>query len=592
MNNARVFLAESLLVKVFDLISRISKLPTILIDLSGKLEHCNQLAHELLYETSSERVDSDGRLIVDDTDGLSQYLRLCAKNLSLIQSSLTFGDERYKLEGMRYQIEGVEKKLVLITLSLSKQINTNFKQLNEIVDLKYAVTRHKSLEQQLLLQAEELRKSKDEILKLANYDHLTGLISRGFFEQTLKKSISQCDRDGTKLALIYCDLDGFKKINDIFGHYIGDQLLVHIGKCFQNSVRKSDSVSRFGGDEFIILLGGIKDELLISIMINRIESTFTSSIEIESKLISITNSMGVAIYPDDSKSSLDLYKHADLALSEAKLKKGNACCFFSEKLWNKFTRFNLIENELRIAIEKKLLYLHYQPQYDIHSLKMIGVEVLCRWNHKSLGEISPGEFINVAEKTGLISALTVCVFDMALNQYKKWVAEFPKLFENIKLSINISAISLNDQNEFNVLLGLAKKSKITASNICFEVTETAIMSKPDLSVHLLTKSANAGYHNAVDDFGVGSTSLDLLRKLPATILKIDICFIKGICENQSDYLVVKAISRLAKAFGLYVIAEGIEESSQLEKLKELRVDAVQGYYLSKPVPPEVIPDLI
>lgn len=368
------------------------------------------------------------------------------------------------------------------------------------------------------------------------------------------------------------------------GHDIGDFLLKKVANEIKKVLPKGCVASRFGGDEFVILVDNEETILHLTKFIEKITRIFSQPINIKDSNAHISISIGVAIYPNDGSNYEELAKHADLALYNAKEITGSSYSFFSQKLKEEYIRLNKIENKLRDAITNDALFVHYQPQYDLKTMKICGVEVLCRWVDNELGTVSPAEFIVVAEQVGLIKELTKVVFNKALKEFKNCEEKYPELFENIKLSLNISAFYMDYVEAFNSLIKVVENFKIANNKVCFEVTETALIRHKKTAIKLLSKLEGEGYSNAIDDFGVGHSSLSYLKDLPVGVLKINISFIKDIDKDNKSFAITKAIIKMGSILGMYVIAEGVENQQQAELLRQVKCDAAQGFFLAKPMP--------
>ncbi|WP_131782459.1 EAL domain-containing protein [Legionella gresilensis] len=433
-----------------------------------------------------------------------------------------------------------------------------------------------------------LKETEEKLKRMVNCDHLTQLANRHMFNILLQEAIKRAKRYHHQFAVLFCDLDHFKKINDTYGHPVGDKFLQKAAEILKEQCREVDVVSRFGGDEFVILLDKITDINHIKPVLERIIAAFNKFIYVDvnnTYKIFSTISIGVALYPNAGDSVQALLQHADQALYQSKNLGKNTYHFYDETLNLTVKRQTEIENELRMALSEDTLYLVYQPQFNLNTGKIIGIEALCRWNNPKFESILPHEFIAIAENSNLINKLTYWVCNKAFQQLRAWIDNYPELFKDILLSINLSSLTLSNQGLINNLLDLIEKYRVN-QQICFEITETAAMTNIKESYKVLKKFNDIGIQNAIDDFGAGQSSLTHLKSLPVGILKIDSSFILDINNNPNDLIVVKAIINLAKALKLFVIAEGTENQEQLDILKANGCDAVQGFYLAQPLEPE------
>jgi diguanylate cyclase (GGDEF)-like protein len=403
------------------------------------------------------------------------------------------------------------------------------------------------------------------------------------FESILDDTIKNAKQFEKKFSLLFFDVHGIKKINDALGHEIGDKFLVYAASVFRDCCGEDDIAARFEGNIFIMLVNHDNQTSRILDTINKVIGVFNNSHLIDDEKIYCKISIGVANYPESGTSRLSLLIHADQALYKAKENYYTSYAFYSDKIGEEVDRFSRIESNLRQAIKSDEIYLCYQPQISLKDNKIIGLEALCRWKSEALGEISPIDFIPIAESVQLINQLTKKICEQAFRQCSEWVLEHPALFDNTEISINLSAVSLSDTDFMESILTMYADYNLEPKNICFEVTETAIMSNKEAAYHALKKISDMGFNIAIDDFGTGHSSLAYLKSLPATILKVDSSFVLDIHRDNNDLMIVSAIINLAKSLGLYVIAEGMENKEQLEILRNLEADAIQGYYFSKPI---------
>jgi diguanylate cyclase (GGDEF)-like protein len=565
----------------FEILARLnSNSMVLLLDIDGNVLDYNSKANTILLATGDKKM-----LAVDDREKIKEYLRKCSRNLNLLTGGFTQNGKRYYTEGSILSAKDNPEDIISVILFVSEKnrLVYNFKQLNQITDLSYEISKHKAL---------ALMQSEQEIRDLVNLDHLTGLASKALFYELTTNAISKASEDNKKVGPLFCDLDKFKIVNDTLGHDIGDLLLKKVANKIKKILPKGCVASRFGGDEFVILVDNEEAILNLNKFIEEITKIFSQPIEIKSCNAHVSISIGVAIYPNDGLNYEELAKHADLALYNAKEITGSSYSFFSQKLKEEYTRLNKIENKLRNAIANDALFVHYQPQYDLETMRICGVEVLCRWIDPELGVVSPAEFIVVAEQVGLIKELTTVVFNRALRESKSCEEKYPKLFENIKLSLNVSAFYMDDVEAFDNLLKTVKSFKISNRKVCFEVTETALISHKKTAIKLLSKLAREGYLNAIDDFGVGHSSLSYLKDLSIGILKIDISFIKDIDKDEKSFAITEAIIKMGSTLGMYVIAEGVENQQQTKLLRQIKCDAAQGFFLAKPMPIKDIVSLL
>ncbi|MBB6452309.1 diguanylate cyclase (GGDEF)-like protein/PAS domain S-box-containing protein [Salirhabdus euzebyi] len=424
----------------------------------------------------------------------------------------------------------------------------------------------------------EQKEMEEKIKHLAFHDDLTGLPNRKLFTEKLAKSIDNAKKENGKLAVVFLDLDRFKFINDTLGHLAGDELLMKVANRLEGVLSFEDTVSRLGGDEFIILLNNI-NEIDIDKIGKKILENFQEPFFINEQEIHTTPSIGISMYPDSGADIDTLIKNADIAMYGAKEQGKNNYQFYSNKMNKLIQRKTQIEKGLRNAISKEELYLVYQPQYQLRTKNMTGAEALLRWKHPEWGPISPAEFIPIAEETGLIVSIGEWVIEEALIQLRSWLDQghFP-----MRMSINISVRQIREQNIYRFIKKLLQKYNIPAKLICLEITET-VLQKRDEAVPVLQKLHSLGICISIDDFGTGFSSLSYLKHFPLDVLKVDKSFVDDISNGQKDYPIIQSIIDLGKNLNLQVIAEGIETEDQLLLLEKMDCDIGQGYYLNKPL---------
>ncbi|MBV1787586.1 EAL domain-containing protein [Marinobacterium sp. D7] len=434
-----------------------------------------------------------------------------------------------------------------------------------------------------------LRKQHEERLHYqAYYDSLTALPNRVLIMDRLQQLIREARRNDEYVAVMFLDLDDFKKVNDSLGHDVGDQALVQAASRLVGSVREGDSVGRLGGDEFIVLAGHFSRKESVQVVAENILESFWDTFDLGSRQIMLTVSIGIAIYPFDGESLSELLKNADTAMYLSKAQGRNRYSFFTEELNLCISRRLQIEEHLRAAIDNGELSLDYQPQYDVKSRRISGVEALLRWNSTALGQVGPDEFIPIAEQTGLIVPIGRFVLRQALSQAVRWVAQEP-LF---KLAVNISPAQFRDEGLAEFVRLELDSSGFPASRLELEITEGILMRGGPLVEGTLAKLHEMGVCLSMDDFGTGYSSLSYLRRYPVDELKIDRSFVQEMTVDQADMELVSAAISLARGLGLRVVAEGVETQEQLDALNEMECGVVQGFLLSKPVSADDIDALL
>lgn len=433
-----------------------------------------------------------------------------------------------------------------------------------------------------------VKESQKKMEQLAYFDVLTGLANRTFFKMQLRKALALSKRGHYSFALIYFDLDEFKRINDTLGHDAGDNLLIEVANRLQARLRTEDTIARLGGDEFAVLLSGIKDKDEAKQIIETIETMLIQPIKLGNNEVIISASIGVTLAPFDSMEEDTLLKHADLAMYEAKEKGKNTSHFYTKDLDFAAKERLVIENELRVAIKEKQLLLHFQPQVDIDLMKVVGFEALIRWQHPVKGMISPVRFIPVAETTGQI----VEIGEWVLAEACRFLAKLQKQGYDGKLSVNVSSRQLKDINLCSFLKQVIAQTHIDPKKLDLEITESMLMGDVESAIKQLYEFRKLDVALSIDDFGTGYSSLSYLKRFPVDTLKIDRSFIKDIPEDRDDMEISSAIIAMAQKLNLKLVAEGVETEAQIEFLRKNACYVIQGYYFSQPLPEDKIEDFL
>ncbi|MFT5960473.1 MAG: two-component system CheB/CheR fusion protein, partial [Burkholderiaceae bacterium] len=424
-----------------------------------------------------------------------------------------------------------------------------------------------------------VKNSQRRIEFLATHDELTGLPNRTLLNDRLKHAISVARRNRQKLAVLFIDLDNFKNINDSLGHDVGDILLRQATERLQHSVRDSDTLARLGGDEFVAVLDNVT-AVDINLVAGRIVDTIGASFQINGNNLFVSASIGISIFPDDGDDSVTLLKSADTAMYSAKERGRNQYQFFANEMKMIALQRMTLETGLRLAIEAGNFSMVYQPKVQIHTGAIIGAEALLRWHDPLLGDISPVQFIPVAEGCGLIVAIGNLVFDMVLSQIGRWRAVG---IVAPQIAINVSAHQLRDENFVDRIGSLITQSGLPSGCISIELTESALMERIDLVRDRLLSLEAMGVTLSVDDFGTGYSSLAYLRKLPIRELKVDRSFVDGIADQPDDRSIAKTVIDMAHALGMCVVAEGVETAAQLQVLRSDGCDIAQGFLFYRPL---------
>ncbi|MCW9057180.1 MAG: EAL domain-containing protein [Gammaproteobacteria bacterium] len=435
-----------------------------------------------------------------------------------------------------------------------------------------------------------LRKHQEEkILHQAHFDALTDLPNRFLSLDRLTQLINEAERNRELVAVLFLDLDDFKKINDSLGHDTGDKLLVEAADRLHNEVRSGDTVGRLGGDEFIILLGGLTHATDAQPVVENLLNRFRDAFKIDERELILTASVGIAIYPDDGDSPSELLRNADSAMYHSKEQGRNTYSYFTETMNQDVSRRLIIEEQMHGALDRGEFYLCYQPKIEIQSRNIIGVEALLRWNNPVLGNVNPDEFIPIAEQTGLIVPIGQYVLNESLNITSQWQQLCRHKFT---MAVNLSPRQFRDPNLITSIEAALSKSELSGESLELEITEGVLLSGHSYIHKALTTLNNMGIDLSMDDFGTGYSSLSYLRSYPFKVLKIDRSFIADIIIDIADRELVNAAIAMAHSLGLTVVAEGVETEEQLKLLASQGCEIAQGYYFSKPVSADKITELL
>ena len=421
---------------------------------------------------------------------------------------------------------------------------------------------------------------------LANHDHLTGLPNRLYLAGHLPDAIEEAKRRGHALAVLFLDLDRFKHVNDSRGHETGDKLLKTVAQRIRTTMRAEDLVVRMGGDEFVVVMRGIKGTEQVNEAAARINHALGAPMVVDGRTLVTTVSIGVALYPHDGVDMGELLRHSDTAMYQAKDRGRNNFQLFSSSMDKRLKERIAIESSLRTALETRQLDVHYQPIVDIESHKVVALEALLRWKHPNHGYVRPERFVNIAEEAGLIVPIGDFVLQRAVEDMVRWRQSAGSL---VPVAINVSAVQLQRSNLAESIERLTKQHGLEPSLLQIELTESAVFERREgrareIAQDAVGKLRELGVHIAIDDFGTGYSSLSYLKRWRVDTLKIDRSFVRDLVTDLSDLAIVSAIIAMARHLHIQVVAEGIEGWQQLEKLRQLGCGLAQGYLFAKPAP--------
>lgn len=525
----------------------------VITDIDGKIEYVNSMFTTVTGYSRDEALGQNPRMLKSDETPQSTYTDMWAH--------LTRGDIwRGELINRRKDQSIYTESAIVSPVKQADGKITNY------VAIKEDITDRKSAEA--------------HIENLAHFDQLTGLPNRIMLNDRVKYLLNMAQRNNEPLTVMFLDLDHFKNINDTLGHTIGDQVLIEMAKRIKVTIRNEDTVSRLGGDEFILLFPNTDSNAAMYIATKLITAISKSSM-IEHNELTITPSIGIAIYPNDGEDFETLLKNADTAMYRVKNSSRNGFHFFTQEMQLNLARNLQLENALRHALKRNELEVYYQPQISISDGHIIGAEALLRWHHPEFGIISPAEFIPIAESSGQIIEIGEWVLRTAIQQTKSWIDDG---FNPMIIAINLSAIQFRQKNLLTLVTDILEAVQLPSEYLELELTEAVTMHDPESVISVMNKFHEQGIRMSIDDFGTGYSSLSYLKQFKVYKLKIDQSFIRDISNDPDDRAIVSAIIDMAHNLGLQTIAEGVETAEQLAFLRLHGCNEVQGYYFSKPLP--------
>ncbi|CAN7279597.1 EAL domain-containing protein [Pseudoxanthomonas sp. LjRoot143] len=433
--------------------------------------------------------------------------------------------------------------------------------------------------------ANSLARANEELVQAALHDPLTRLPNRILLQDRIEQAIEKAKRKHEQFAVMFLDLDGFKGINDAYGHQAGDALLADVAARVRGLLRSQDTLARLGGDEFVLIIATTDPEGAAMVAQRIIDTVATTALPVQGVDLHVTGSIGIALYPSDGDSERELMAHADAAMYHTKDNGRNGYTFFAPSMNISAHQQVKLLNELRRAVERDELVLHYQPKFAAPDYRMVGAEALLRWQHPELGLLSPGAFIPAAERSGLILALGDWVLDEACRQMRAW-REAGHVIDNV--AINLSPLQFSSPSLVEAVASALARHGVPADSLTLEITETTAMRDADASLGILDELTRMGVKISIDDFGTGYSSLLYLKRLPADELKIDRAFVHELETNADDVAIVASIIALGKTLNLRVVAEGVETPGQRQHLRRLGCDLYQGYLMGEPVEADLL----
>jgi diguanylate cyclase (GGDEF)-like protein/PAS domain S-box-containing protein len=539
---------------------------------------------------------ADGILVVDTAGKIVDFNQKFLEMWNMPQTVMQLNSFESILEFISNQLDTPEK-LISIIKSSNDNINIDrFSEINlkngksfEVYSLPHKVRNSIVGRVWDFRDVSERKKMQDALLKEATTDQLTGLPNRTLLYDRINQALANAERNKTLIAIIFMDIDRFKLVNDSLGHSMGDYLLRAIARQLTMLIRKVDTVSRLGGDEFIVLLSDLNEKEEARVVASKILSKIASPIEVEDHKFSVTGSIGISVYPTDGTTVEDLIKNADTAMYASKELGRNMINFYSKSMNKKMLTRLTLENDLREGLNRNEIVVYYQPFINLNTSEIVGVEALARWQHPVLGLLQPIEFIDLAEETGLICQLGEQVLRMACEQNKKWQIAG---YKPIRVTVNVSSKQLKLTKFDEILEKILKETGLDAQYLELEITESAIIDNTDALMTIVQKIKKMGISLSMDDFGTGYSSLNYLRQFPFDKLKIDKSFILNAESNPDNATLVKTIIAMAKSLKLNIIAEGMETEEQRAFLQKNNCLEAQGFLFSKPVNPEYIDNLL
>lgn len=554
----------------------------VLIDITEEKQ-----AEEKIKKLSQAVEQTSSLIIITDAEGIIEYVNPTVSQVT--------GYAPYELIGKKPDIfksgkmDDQQYKVLWETITSGKEWHGEFcnkkksgefyweaASISPIKDENGVITHFVAVKEDIT----ERKNMEEKLRRQAYYDALTGLLNRRAFEDSLRSTLSHAQRNRQKFCVMFMDLDRFKLINDTLGHQAGDVLLKEVAERLKSILRQDDIIARLGGDEFTILLTDIKNSQTAAKVAKKVLELFKASFSINGHEFYITASIGICIYPSDGEDVQTLMKNADAAMYRSKELGRNGYQFYKTEMNERAVEMLEYEKEFRIALQQDEFKLFYQPQLELETGKIVGLEALVRWNHPDKGVLKPREFLRFIEDSSLIVSLIEKILQTVHRQSRQWQQ---KGFASLCVHINLSAFSFYLLNIDEIVSNVIKNSETEPCHLGLEIGEEMILKDFEHSFAALQRLREMGIHLTIDDFGVGYSSLMNLRQLPVSTLKIDKSFTRNIPDNPDDAAVAAAIITLAHSLKYKVIVEGVEDQKQLEFLKMQQCEMIQGYLVSKPL---------
>jgi len=536
----------------------ISKSPNAIyvVDYNGRFKLANEAFTKLLGTTPAEIVGKKESEFNPDDEEVERYFQI---NREVINSK----KDRFIPEASLTDSEGNQHWMQVMKIPIIEEDGSSHSLLCFATNITERIM------------------NEEKIKFHASHDSLTQLPNRYKFKKALEQELELAYDEQMNVAVLFMDLDRFKYVNDHFGHMMGDKLLQAVTSRLKENLHERDTISRFGGDEFTVILSNIDDKDQVSSIANKLIHALGQPYQIDGHSLVTTTSIGISMYPNDGEDVDILIKNADTAMYQAKNQGKNTYRYFHSEMNSLLSNKYKLENYMRDALEKEEFHLFYQPKMDTHTGKISGIEALLRWEQKELGMVSPSEFIPIAEESGLILQVGEWVLEQACLQNKRWQDEG---YPPIKVSVNLSVWQIKHSDIVKTVQQILEKTGLNPIWLELEITETAIMENKRSILRTLKQLKKMGVSIAIDDFGTGYSSLNYLKRFPVDTLKIDRSFIQGILTEQDDTVIATAVISMATKLGLIVVAEGVETDEQLHYLHDLHCNEVQGFLISPPVP--------